>query len=173
MSRSTTWKDHAGVSQHRPPNQLSIERISLYDPILNPMPYRLATPCSYRGCPKTSHERFCSTHAPLEQKEIDSSRLSSCKRGYDRRWRKVRLMYLRANPLCEPKMPRARELGIGCGKPARVVDHIVPKECGGQDIESNLQSLCDRCHNRKRATVDKQGEGRGKSLTIGRRRPSG
>ncbi len=61
-------------------------------------------------------------------------------------------MYLRAHPLCEKKM--GTDLDIGCGEPAKVVDHIIPKTLGGTDEESNLQSICERCHNRKTATLD-------------------
>ncbi len=75
-------------------------------------------------------------------------------------------MYLRAHPLCEKKM--GTDLGIGCGQPARVVDHIKPINQGGETTDSNLQSLCERCHNRKRSTGDKKGEGRVKSLEMGR-----
>ncbi len=78
----------------------------------------------------------------------------------------MRAMYLRAHPLCEKKM--GTDLDIGCGSPATVVDHIVPINQGGESIESNLQSLCNRCHNRKRATVDKQ---RGGGQISGERRP--
>lgn len=34
--------------------------------------------------------------------------------------------------------------------PARVVDHITPINEGGERYDfSNLQGLCDKCHNRK------------------------
>ena len=124
MSRSTTWKDHAGVSQHRPPNQLSIERISLYNPLLNPMPRRLKTPCSFPRCPELSDGRFCPSHTREDRKKYENTRLSAARRGYRRQWQKIRLMYLKAHRLCEKKMGVGA--GIGCGEPAQVVDHILP-----------------------------------------------
>jgi 5-methylcytosine-specific restriction protein A len=34
---------------------------------------------------------------------------------------------------------------------ATEVDHVVPKALGGTDAESNLQSICRRCHASKSA----------------------
>lgn len=47
-------------------------------------------------------------------------------------------MYIRQHPVC-----------VVCDAPATDVDHILPKRRGGTDQESNLQSLCSTCHNRK------------------------
>jgi 5-methylcytosine-specific restriction protein A len=38
-----------------------------------------------------------------------------------------------------------------------VTDHIVPKTQGGTDDASNLQTLCERCHNVKTTTIDAGG----------------
>jgi len=39
-----------------------------------------------------------------------------------------------------------------CGrKPSTQVDHIVPLCKGGTDIRSNLQGICDQCHEEKTA----------------------
>lgn len=70
-------------------------------------------------------------------------------RGYDRRWRKVRLEYLRANPLC------VHCLEAGCTTPATDVDHIVALAKGGPDALGNYQSLCGPCHSRKTAREDR------------------
>jgi len=59
-------------------------------------------------------------------------------------WRYTRLAKLSACPCCEH-----------CGKPATCVDHIMPIEDGGHPFDqSNLQSLCAKCHNVKTASVD-------------------
>jgi 5-methylcytosine-specific restriction endonuclease McrA len=62
------------------------------------------------------------------------------------RWRKLRLMILNDSPLC-----------IHCEKdrlitPATVCDHIIPINEGGLVWnESNIQTLCSTCHNKKSA----------------------
>ena len=60
-------------------------------------------------------------------------------------WRKLRAVVLRENPLCTYCL---RE---GITKQADVVDHIIPvkKWKEGELDQSNLQSLCHSCHNRK------------------------
>ena len=82
------------------------------------------------------------THKPKRLPRRDD-RDSASKRGYDRRWRRLRIAVLSGEPLC-------RE----CGKPATEVDHIVAIAKGGEDVESNLQPLCKPCHSRKTATQD-------------------
>ena len=116
------------------------------------MPYKPAGPCHYPGCPHlTNHPRgYCSRHLPGKYREEDEGRLPSNKRGYDRHWRKERLDYLKANPLC-----------VECLKdkqvtPATVVDHITPPK-GDYDLfwdRNNWQSLCKPHHDRKTATED-------------------
>lgn len=60
------------------------------------------------------------------------------------RWRRVRHYYIAEHPLCEECKMR------GITTPARVVDHIKPINEGGDCFDiSNLQALCDRCHNKK------------------------
>lgn len=73
----------------------------------------------------------------------DQGRGSANERGYGHRWQRLRLMFLRAHPLC-----------VVCGQAGRVVaatdvDHIVAKRDGGADAWDNLQSLCHACHSRK------------------------
>jgi len=40
-------------------------------------------------------------------------------------------------------------LALGIVTPATQVDHIVNKAAGGTDAESNLQGICDHCHDTK------------------------
>jgi 5-methylcytosine-specific restriction protein A len=65
-------------------------------------------------------------------------------RVYDRRrWRRVRLAQLRAEPLCRLCMDRGR------AEPAQDVDHIKPLADGGEPFDlENLRSLCHPCHSR-------------------------
>ena len=43
----------------------------------------------------------------------------------------------------------------------RIVDHIIPLKSGGEDNESNYQSLCGACHNYKTAHDGSRGSGKG------------
>ncbi len=75
---------------------------------------------------------------------------SAAQRGYDARWRKARLRFLRQHPLCVECEKQGRIKG------ATVVDHIVPHK-GDHDLfwdTDNWQALCKRCHDRKTALED-------------------
>jgi 5-methylcytosine-specific restriction protein A len=61
------------------------------------------------------------------------------------RWRKVRTKFLRFHPICAGYPGHCSDL-------ASVVDHIKPIADGGAKFSwSNLQALCESCHNRKTA----------------------
>ncbi len=116
------------------------------------MPMKPMRPCSYSGCPELTRERFCDKH----KRTIDTMRGTATERGYDARWRKARLRYLRQQPLCA-ECDRQGRLSA-----ATVVDHKVPHK-GDDDLfwnTDNWQSLCKQCHDRKTATED-GGFGRG------------
>lgn len=54
-------------------------------------------------------------------------------------WKRLReLVRQRDNRLC-----------VKCGDPAWRVDHIKPREAGGSDDPSNLQTLCNDCDAKK------------------------
>jgi 5-methylcytosine-specific restriction protein A len=79
-------------------------------------------------------------------------RPSAASRGYDARWRKARLAYLRAHPLCECAECEAD----GRLLPATVVDHRTPHR-GNEALfwdESNWMAMSSACHNRKTAAED-------------------
>lgn len=108
------------------------------------MPTRLMGPCKNQPCPntRTQSSQYCDGCATKPvQSEVD--RGSSAARGYGHKWRKLRLMVIRRDPLC------ADPFAIGCLAVSRHADHIIPKRSGGEDILENLQGLCDSCHSRK------------------------
>lgn len=71
-----------------------------------------------------------------------------------RAWRKARKLFLDKNPLC-----KHCEVNNEVVK-AKVVDHIVPINKGGEKLnESNFQSLCESCHNKKSASEANKGYG--------------
>jgi 5-methylcytosine-specific restriction endonuclease McrA len=49
-----------------------------------------------------------------------------------------------------------------CGAPANQVDHRTPRAEGGTDDESNLLTLCLRCHRRKSGAEGARARGRGR-----------
>lgn len=59
-------------------------------------------------------------------------------------WRKLRNHFIQEHPLCS----NCNNKGII--QEAEMVDHILPISQGGNKLDSkNLQSLCNKCHNRK------------------------
>lgn len=81
------------------------------------------------------------TFRPARAARVIDNRPSSCERGYDYRWQKLRLLVLsRDHYLC-------RE----CGKPIGVggdVHHKIELSKGGTNDLDNLISLCHVCHSR-------------------------
>ena len=74
-------------------------------------------------------------------------RANSNARGYNHKWRKARLTYLRREPLCVQCKADGKVVA------ASVVDHIVPHRGDSKLFwnTDNWQALCQRCHNRKTA----------------------
>ena len=117
------------------------------------MPLAPNRPCKRCRKPTRNDSGFCDSCEPkqkLKQKEYDKRRGSAAKRGYGRRWQKIRAAFLAANPLCADCMER------GIVTVATDVDHIIPHK-GDQELMwdwSNLQGLCHSCHSRKTAKED-------------------
>jgi 5-methylcytosine-specific restriction protein A len=74
----------------------------------------------------------------------DNRRGSRQERGYGAAWTRVRTVIMnRDGGLCQPCLDR------GLVTVANAVDHVVPKAQGGSDDESNLQAICNDCHQTK------------------------
>ena len=100
--------------------------------------------CRYPGCGALvgGGGGYCVRHSKSYEKE----RGSAAERGYDARWRKARLSFLRDNPICNDCRDEL----------ATVVDHIIPHK-GNLDLfwdQENWQPLCKRCHDRKTVRED-------------------
>ena len=107
-------------------------------------------PCKHPGCPKLTCGMYCEEHTGLHA----SDRASASARGYDSRWNKARIRFLKAHPLCVECQKQGRLVK------AAVVDHIVPHRGDAKLFwdESNWQSLCKNCHDHKTMTEDRYQE---------------
>ena len=113
------------------------------------MPRRPRTPCKQDGCPNlvTYGNKYCDDHKTNHALDAKTTKA----KGYNSRWNKVRIRYLKLYPLC-----------VYCQREGRltkatVVDHISPHR-GDQELfwnQSNWQSLCKSCHDRKTKTTDR------------------
>jgi len=72
-----------------------------------------------------------------------ANRPSAAKRGYDRKWRMIRAVFLKKHPDC-----------VGCNQPATEVDHIISLRKGGSNAWGNLRPYCKRCDSAKTYAVD-------------------
>lgn len=103
---------------------------------------------------------YCSKHLKLEYKREKQS-FPSDKFYSSTKWRKNAKAFLAENPLC------IKCLEFDLVNASKVCDHIIARADGGPDYDwNNLQALCDRCHNRKRA-VEKHNRRRQKLMGKG------
>ena len=124
------------------------------------MPQRIPRPCRVRSCPNRTvfTHGYCEKH--LDRQFAKSSSNSKAhksnwstwqqkqgnvtQRGYGRAWQKLRdLVLKRDGHLCQACKRKGRLTKASC------VDHIKPKSQGGDNAMTNLQSLCDTCHQLK------------------------
>ncbi|WP_340080684.1 HNH endonuclease [Streptococcus agalactiae] len=113
------------------------------------MPRRPSTPCKQSGCPNlvSYGNKYCDDHKANHTFDAKSTKA----KGYNSRWNKARLRYLKLHPLCVYCQRKGRLTK------ATVVDHITPHR-GDQDLfwnQTNWQSLCKSCHDRKTKTADR------------------
>lgn len=108
------------------------------------MPRKARTPCKKTGCPRLTKSGvgYCDEHAPPKKPD---PRPSAARRGYGRRWRKIRKMHLRRHPLCYDCTAEGRTTE------ATEVHHVRPLSEGGTHAFGNLMSLCKSHHSRRTA----------------------
>lgn len=93
-----------------------------------------------------SIKKSCRRPWMAERKAQEGHKYSNTKFYQSTAWRKLRKVKLEKDPLCEECLKK------DIHTPAKVADHIVPINRGGAALNiTNLQSLCDRCHNVKSA----------------------
>ena len=105
------------------------------------VPNKPKRPCSYPGCPKLTHGRFCEEHAKKEAKRYEKyERDPAVRRRYGRAWKRIRDSYASEHPFCERCYKEGKLI------PVEQVHHIKPLAEGGTHERSNLISLCASCH---------------------------
>ncbi len=105
------------------------------------MPYKPKKPCAHPGCRELTGSRFCPAHAKQDQREYERYRRDpATRKRYGPAWQRIRAQYIAAHPLCERCQAAGRIV------PAQEVHHVIPLSGGGTHDESNLMSLCKRCH---------------------------
>ncbi len=100
--------------------------------------------CGSPGCKQfvPAFTKYCEEHQSKMWKKIDCNRGGKDKFYDSKAWRTIREYVLARNPLCR----------LCEGNQAVLVDHIIPRQQGGADLDlDNLQSLCQSCHNQKTA----------------------
>ena len=109
---------------------------------------RIQRPCSAPNCPALVESGYCAAHAAravLREKQYDSHRGSSAKRGYDSVWKRFRKWFLSQteHAICEDCQ---RE-------PSTEVHHVkkVADFPGLRLVESNCRGLCKTCHSARTA----------------------
>lgn len=97
--------------------------------------------------PKLGGSQVAARQRQVEKTKADKRRGSAASRGYDADWRRLRLAFLDANPLCRFCADADRV------EAATVVDHIIAI-ADRPDLRldwSNLRPLCKPCHDRHTA----------------------
>jgi 5-methylcytosine-specific restriction protein A len=119
------------------------------------MPKRPKKPCAYPGCPNLVKpgERYCEEHRKMRYREYDRTKRDkeSAKIYSSARWKRVREMKMKeCGGLCEMCLKEGRIVK------ADVVDNIIELKDGGCAFcLDNLQCLCNSCHKKKTAQVQK------------------
>jgi 5-methylcytosine-specific restriction protein A len=111
------------------------------------MPLRIPRACRKQGCRNTTTDKsgYCDDHKGTGWKSYNAGK-SRHVRGYGSRWDAIRPRILaRDKYLCQECLRRGIATSASC------VDHVKAKAHGGTDHDSNLESLCWRCHASKTA----------------------
>lgn len=125
-------------------------RLLILDGDFTRMPIAAPKPCRHAGRSQLVGDGsgYCQAHQSDRKigKFADERRGSRHERGYGKAWDITRKRILsRDKGLCQPCLQDQRY------RPAKQVDHKVPKFEGGGDDDNNLQAICLDCHKRKTA----------------------
>lgn len=109
------------------------------------MPRKPMRPCRHPGCHVLTREGWCEAHKPKRAERAESAEWHGL---YNTdRWRELRADQLLREPFCRECAKTGRRTY------ATVADHVTPHRGDARLFHdpANLQSLCERCHNRKTA----------------------
>lgn len=105
------------------------------------MPRLPKKPCSYPGCPRLTDDVYCEEHMKQVVRQYEQhGRDKNHSKRYGRGWQAIRRAYVQAHPLCERCLKQGRYVKV------EEVHHIKPLADSGTNDESNLMSLCRKCH---------------------------
>lgn len=105
------------------------------------MPSAAPRPCSHPGCGVLVRDG--TGRCPRHPKQSWVKKPTAAKRITGRPLQRLRAELFAREPLCRDCVK------LGLVKLATQRDHIIPLEEGGQDVESNVQPLCDEHHDTK------------------------
>ena len=116
------------------------------------MPKAAPKPCSQPGCGVLVRDG--SSRCPKHPKEAWAKPVTATKRVTGRKLQAMRAKLFQQSPLC-----------VECERHGRVTlatqrDHITPLAEGGQDDDSNVQALCEPCHEAKSKAESQRGRAR-------------
>ena len=103
------------------------------------MPRKSKHECYKPGCHTLTHTRYCEEHGGDRGGERPRPKTKAHGFQYGNEWKKKRDRFIADNSTCER-----------CGRPGDAVHHRIEKSKGGPDEDWNLETLCNRCHNRAR-----------------------
>ena len=121
------------------------------------MPLKSKRECNYPMCFELTREGYCDRHKQERQAEKnDANRFYNMHTRNKERtafyktgaWEKKRVAILkRDHGLCVPHRKQ------GAAQPGNIIDHIIPLEVAPHLAleDSNLQTICQACHNAKTA----------------------
>ena len=104
------------------------------------MAAKLPKACSTPGCAGLAYDGpYCEKHES-QHGYSNGKRLSASKRGYTKRWQRLRLRKLGQDPWCEI-----------CGEQAATIVHHLDPVAAGNPVMcriERLQSVCASCHSK-------------------------
>ena len=119
---------------------------------LHHMPKSAPKPCSQPGCGVLVRDG--SSRCAKHPREAWSKPVTASKRVTGRKLQTMRTRLFESNPLCA-ECERHERVALATQR-----DHIKPLAEGGLDDDSNVQGLCEPCHDAKSKAEAKRGQSR-------------